>query len=297
MGWKGVLRSMAAADRRQRRATEKQLTALNRVGRKVDRIVDQLDDELARDLEKVARTEARIAEKPITTGGLTFASEEKRWSFKTLSDQTGDFTWTIRPSFTSDDVVVDSVAIGNGSRKMTALSFAATKWAIFVAFKLEEEDGEKRPKKLINKTDPNKSLVYLRTESGLLPGFDGDVDRQVGSGIGIIAFGLPEPGEVGTELTIEFHTTKPPATLSISSEDLHAIVEKARNGKSLVELAREAFEKKTAPVRQEARNQKAEIADSIAKAQNGGCGAMLAFVVIDSLIAVMSYLAVHPLTG
>ena len=51
MGWKVVLRSMAAEERRRHRSTQKQLDALDRAGRGVDRLSGRLDDELVRDLE------------------------------------------------------------------------------------------------------------------------------------------------------------------------------------------------------------------------------------------------------
>jgi hypothetical protein len=58
----------------------------------------------------------------------------------------------------------------------------------------------------------------------------------------------------------------------------------------LVDLAKEAFEKQVAPVRQDARRNKAEIAEQMARAKNGGCGGMLALVIFVSLIAVFSLL-------
>lgn len=287
MGWKGTLRSLAAADRRQQRATERQLNALGRLDRHVDRVVDRLDNELERDLEKVGKAELRIGRKPISAGGLTFSCEDMLWSFAPLSDQTGDFKWTITPQFTPDPVTLSSIAVRNGIRKMTAVSFAASRWGIVVAFSLEEMDNGKSPKKLVNKSDPNKSLVFLRTETGVHPAFDGDIDRQVGSGIGIIAFELPASVDVGNELTIEFHVEKPPLEVSITHDSLGLLIEKAHSGQTLVDLARDAFAKQVAPVRKEAQQQKTAIAAQAARAKSGGCGALLILAIVIALAVVV----------
>ena len=116
MGWKGVLRSAAAASRAAERNRNRLANAGHRAREHVDRVVNGLDDEINRDLEQVAKFESQILAKPLTAGGVEYHSDTGQWTFKELADTTGQLKWSLTLEFDSDPVSAVDTIVDGGCR-------------------------------------------------------------------------------------------------------------------------------------------------------------------------------------
>lgn len=278
MGWRSALRSAAAADRRNKQQTHRQLSKLGRLENDVDRVVDNLDAECERDLGKVADAEARIMQRPLTAGGLTFDRADGTWAFKEIADKTGDFKWSIKPTMTSDPVRFVGAPFVNGARQYNPVALSFARWGIFIAFEVSPAPVASKPRKLFTKSDPTKNRMFLRCGDAMYQAIEGDLDRDViGSGITIAAFPLPDPATFGSPVQVELHTSDEPPTIAVQGDNLLAFVQDARKSKSLVDRAAEQFRQALAPVRTKAAATKAEIAQAAERAK-GGCLVLIATI-------------------
>lgn len=276
MGWRGALRTVAAADRRQKRQTQRQLGQLGRISDQVDRLSENIEAECQRDLVKVADAEARIVDRPLSVGGLAYDRDADTWAFKPIADKTGDFKWTLTASMISDKVGLVGGPVVNGARVFMPLAVAFSRWGTFVAFEVMPAQSSSKARKLFTKSDRTKNRVFLRSGDALYQATEGDLDREViGAGIVIVAFPLPDPIRFGAPVQVEFHISDEPAVVAILGDELHRLVAEAAEGRSLVDQARHQFRQALAPVRAKAAETKAEIAQAAERAK-GGCLILIA---------------------
>ncbi len=258
MGWRGVLRSAIAASRATERDRQRRTNAASRAHDRIDRIVDSLETETERDLDKLRRLEEKIHAKPISASGIQYDPETRRWAFKQLGDNTGQLKWTLNLALTSDAISADSPIIDAG-RTYELLAASATRWAVFAAFKVSTNIANGRATKLFNKTNPLANKVLLTSNGVSHRALEGQLDLELpipGNGIAIIAFPLPD--QQITTLTIDFLFKSGSARMTLKVESQTIFTEAAKTA-SLLEMTRSKISTHTDPIRENARNAKLDI--------------------------------------
>lgn len=193
MGWRGVTRSLVAASRAAERERVRRVNALERIQSQVDRVEYGLDSELARDLDKVARAEKKLANSPISSGGVRYQPADDQWALKPLSDETGKVTWSAQIAFKSAATSSGVVARDNG-RTYELIAVAVTRWCVLVAFRVGNTMGSARPTKLLNRTNSINNKVFMIADGVSQRALDGDLDAQIptdSSAVAVVAFALP----------------------------------------------------------------------------------------------------------
>ncbi len=278
MGWRGVLRSANAASRASARNRQRLDNAERRAYAKVNQVVGRLDQEVERDLERMAKFEGQLAIKPITAGGLRFR-EPNQWSFKELSDNTGQLKWAIQAHFKPDAAALGEPVEDQG-RVYRLKAIAVTQWGFFRAFTVSEGPNTRGRTKLFNKTNPLSNRVLLVADGKAYRALEGQLDAPLVSPegeIALVAFPLPPQT---TELSISFLFKAGIKSIALSLENV-AVLSEVLNSQSLVEQLRQAMSEKTMPMYQQASETRAEINRQLER--NRGC--MGVFAAIGVLVA------------
>lgn len=282
MGWRGAMRSAAAAQRRSQRQSERQVSQITRLADGIDREMEKFDAEQRRDLAKMAEAEQRMTERPLSAGGLTFDRSRGVWSFKEIADRTGACTWSLVMELTSaqDHFIGDAVV--NGARSYRAIALAFSRWGTFVAFEVAACSSVGKPRKLFTKSDPTKNRLFLRCGATLHQAIEGDLDRDlIGAGVVIAAFPALALSSFSDPVRIEFHLTDTPTVIDVPVDGLVDKLHRALDRQSLVDWLAEEYRKKLAPVRAKAAATKADLAQAAERAK-AGC---LVFLVVTAAMA------------
>jgi hypothetical protein len=275
MGWKGVLRSAVAASRAAERERNRRNHALQRGVEKIDRIVDQLETEIDRDLSKVQKIEARIIERPISASGVRFDHQERRWHFKEIRDDTGTVNWGLTIEFGRSEASAIGL-VEDGGRTYEFVALAATRWAVFVAFRITTTSTEKSTK-LFNKRDSSANRVMLKNNGVFYRALEGQLDIELpipGSAIGLAAF--PVPTEMASDVSFEFLLKRRSASIPLQISEIDLFT-RAAQSPSLAAQVQEKFAAQTAPLKAQALETKAALDR---KKSSGGSGLVLIVIII-----------------
>lgn len=275
MGWRGVTRSLVAASRAAERDRVKRANAIERAQRQVDRVADNLDSELARDLDKVARAEQKLTSKPVTLGGASYQPADDQWSLKRLADETGKLTWSAQITFKSDATSSGTVAADRG-RTYELIAVAITRWCVLAAFRVSST-GDARPTRLLNKTNPTANKVFLISDGSSQQAMDGDLDAQIAidsSTIAVVAF--PSPSGEPSELSIEFQFRDGASRISLPSLAPQTFA-KARTAPTLVDIVRSKLTEATTETRSEIAATRAKLEE---RSSSSGSWAWVVLVLI-----------------
>lgn len=283
MGWRGALRSAIAASRAAERDSQRRARALQRGHDQVDRVVDRLNAEVERDMEKLGRIEERLYVKPLSASGIHYDAETRRWAFEKMGDQTGGLKWSLDLGFPSDSVAATKTVV-DGVRSYEFVDLAATRWGVFVAFRVSNVEEGSRPTKLFNKSNPSENRLFLQSGGTRYRALEGQIDKAVpapGGDIALVAFPLPK--SCGDDLAIEFVLRKGTAVVPLTTTN-PAIFSEAAAIQSLVDMARERLAGHTDPIREQAKRAKEEVT----RAASSNVGWLTVVVVVLVLILVMA---------
>jgi hypothetical protein len=274
MGWRGVLRSMAAASRAAERDRQRREQAVQRAHDQVDKTVDRFDQEVERDVAKIAAIEQKVLAKPLTASGIAYNPETQRWSFKEIVDNTGQLTWKLALEFSSDQVVADK-AVADGPRAYELIAFAATRWASYAAFRVSIS-AVGPATRLFNKTNPANNRVFLTSTGTSHRAIEGQLDVDVpipGSTIALVAF--PPFKSAAVDLSIDFLLKGGTARMQLSAPS-QTLFSHAAATPSLVERFRTKMSERVDDVHGQARNTKAKIE----KLRNSGSGCLVVLLIV-----------------
>src|SRR5688572_14813927 len=162
---------------------------------------------------------------PFSAGGLKF--DGTRWSFKSLSDQTGSMRWTLNTTFGSD-AAVWSGDLDLPGVKLHPEAIAVSSYGIFVAFSSSVAPG-KKPPKLLHRSDRRRNALLIEFAGKETVALEGTVDTPDIKGLGVVAFPLPET--IGRTFriaavlasgrhTIDVELEADPSTLSAESKNM-----------------------------------------------------------------------------
>lgn len=250
MGWRGALRSAVAASRAIERDRRRRQNAVLRSHHKVDRLVEQLNLEIERSLDRVLKFEKRIYTHPITASGVKYDPETRCWAFTAIPDSAGHLHWKVKLEFTSDAFEVDRSITDNG-RTYELIDVSVTKWAIFAAFRISATSIGS-PTKLFSKTAPANNKVFIRSSGIAYRGLEGQLDLDIpipGSMVGLVAFPLPR--QQGTDLAVDFLLKSGNARMNVVLKQPTLFADAACSA-SLVDTFRRQIEEQTGSVYQKA---------------------------------------------
>lgn len=242
------------------------MNAASRLHGQVDRIVNKLDSEMERDLNKVAQLEEKIFAKPVSFGEAKYDPKSDMWKFRTLVNDTGQLKWKLDVSFRSDATTSGAI-VNDGKRTYELIAIAITRWGVLLAFQISD-DGQSKSTKLFNKTDPLKNKVFTNIGDKAFQAIDGNLDLELSSATpatGVAAF--PLFVNSNSEMFIEFNFKSGPKRLKLPLMSESAFTS-ARNNPSLTDMLRSKFAERTHQVRSEADRTKAQIEESL-KPGNG----------------------------
>lgn len=275
MGWRGVLRSAVAASRAADRDSQRRARAVQRGHDRIDRLMDGLDTEVERDLERLRKFEEKIYIKPLSASGISYDPRTRGWAFKPLRDDTGKLKWSLDLELQSEGTPSSGSATEAG-RTFEVIEVTATRWAVFVACRISTAFDGGKCTKLFNKTNPSANRLTLVSGGVRYRALEGQLDMDIpipGEDIALVAFPLPKV--CGDDLAIEFLFKSGASRIPVAVASRAAFSD-AANMPSLVDRMREQLTAHTNPLRQHASRTKEEIA----QAASSGGGAMALIIVL-----------------
>ena len=284
MGWRGVLRSAAAASRAAERQKNRRDNAAARGHARVDRIIERLDREVERDLERVAAIEARIVAKPLTASGVVYDTLADAWTFKALGDDTGQLKWNLTIRLGSD-AIAEYEAITDGTRRYQLVALSATRWAVYAAFRVSVQGGAKKATKLFNKSNPIANRVLLVVNGQTYRAIEGQLDVEVAESspaVALVAFPLPPPAAAEV-VSIDFLFKTGLARIGLPGCKPEVFTEAAKQP-SLVDAVREQFAEHTAPVYEQANQVREELTKSTASSRGWVIGLIVVAVAVFVIV-------------
>lgn len=280
MGWRGFIRSLESAGRAAERDRRGRENALHRSHQKVDRIVDGIDQEAARDIDKVVELEKKILDRPLTASGVTYDRETDKWTFKRIEDTTGELRWSLNITFGSDGIDASHVVV-DGPRQFRLLAIAATRWAVFAAFEVARSNVDGKKTKLFTKTNPSKNRVFMIVDGNRYQAIEGQLDNDLfGPHPEVALVGFPLPGVVAQTATVGFSLSSGPAEIPVCFHD-ETLFQNAPG--SLVESLRNHLDSEVEKVRRSGAETKKRIKKNLQS--SGGCLVVIAGMMACSVLA------------
>lgn len=167
MGWRSALRSYNTATRANQQRTNRAERIISRHDASVDRLTSDFDEESIKDLKKVEAFEEKLAERPISFGQVDYHPEVERWSFRELSDETGQITFNMRLSIRDSPVTFEPSSLELPDRHVEFVAAAFSRHGIFIAVKVTPRPSATKAIKLIYKTTPAKNRIMLEDSEGM----------------------------------------------------------------------------------------------------------------------------------
>lgn len=288
MGWRGVLRSVAAASRAADRERQRGDRALQRGHDQIDRVVGKLDAEVERDLQKLQRFEEKLRAQPLSASGLRYESDGQ-WVAKQLRDDTGMITWKMDLGIKSDGFSGGG-AVADANRTYELVALAATRWGVLTAFRVSVAavGVPQRPTKLFKRADPGTNRLVLVCNGVLYRALEGQLDRDVPAGaseFALVAFPLPK--DASADLSIQFLFKGGGQTLGVRLNDAR-LFEQAMAEPSVLDQMRSKLAEHTTPLFSKAASVKAELRS---RANSGASSGWFWLLVLIGLLAVIGALS------
>lgn len=290
MGWKGVLRSAKAADRRDRQEQDRQ-------NRQIDRIVSKIDRDAQAIRRKAVSLETRVERDIIKALGLSFSevsglnANPIQFSNDSFDVQISLLSESDRDEPDADGAFVPQNHVSDVA-SVTPLRVYLSQWATLIALRIDNT-GSDRPLKCswVRRNDPQASKVYLLDAANsryyypLATDLSGDVLKGHPR-TGLLAFSALEQPTSELQLhfsgvnlnnvrgrTDRFH-------FSYTSDSLMEHSAAAHNGQSIVQTVDDYLETEVASL-----NKRAE------KARSGGTSPLAWAVLIVLTILILAFVS------
>lgn len=192
MGWRGTLRGISAASNKLARTSERRVRQRDRQQSSKDRLIGNLEGEYARELQRVRQMQDRYAARPVQSVKLTYTAGGDFVSDTTIADRHGNIQYTFQISFQKLAIQFAPAEFAWGAFRVRPLAMSVDRFTTLVSFKLSVADDVAKNVKLVHRSQPTQSKVFLLDEAeDSFYGFDTDLNGQVAPGIpkfGVIAF-------------------------------------------------------------------------------------------------------------
>ncbi len=166
MGWKGLVRSLAAGERQAARERQRLANHAARVESKAESILGKLSNEIEMDMRRVVAFEEKLARKPVDSLDLQF-DVGTGWRAEPFTNNTGVLTFTLQPHFASLPVHFNPDVVDLGDCRLTPLACTVTSYATFVAFSAITDRSSLRLT-LVKPTQPEDSRLLLVGQDGVV---------------------------------------------------------------------------------------------------------------------------------
>lgn len=175
MGWKSLLRSVAAQERDIGHDSEQILKAVRYANKRLDQVTDAANEAFRHSIQTANLIEEKFRALPLSETGVTYKHGADSWQFKKLRYNKGDLEWT------ADFIVGSHPATSNelvraAARIFRFVAVASTPWAFYAAFEATPIKGQRTPSKLFTKTNPSSNKVFLFYNGERHRAIEGDLD-------------------------------------------------------------------------------------------------------------------------
>ena len=270
MGWRGFVRSVNASANRQRRASERRGRAIDKLHKKRDGVIEKIDSEVEREIEKVTKWEQKIEANPVKGLSLSYDNNTHEWSTEPLEDNVGIITYTFQPKYTTIPAVnFDPPTFTFKDVVITPLALIVSQYFTAIAF---EADATSKDKdgilKFANLSAPENSSIAIMASNGdtFLP-TGTSLDGRLFPGsrkVGVLTFEAFDKGVDCFELLIVRKDEDEPLRIKVSASNLSTVIAEELNARSLLDTFVEQVRKKQSEAT-------AEIKETVKKATSSGC--------------------------
>lgn len=206
MGWKGTLRTIQSASNKAQRHKDRVHRAADKAHAKLDQMGGKIQEEYAKEVEKLDTLQEAFKKSPITKTGMEYDERQGKFKINPVKDNKGAIQYSIELEWNPSAQLPDARQLEIDGHTITLEALCFAQFATYVAFKIDRVPGVIQDKrKFIYKQSPAKSIIRIESKGRTYLAVDGQIDNPVmGNGyIGVVAFQPFE--EPVNELTVTFY--------------------------------------------------------------------------------------------